>query len=89
MGGHLLMSSKELKRKSVLELVKNKHITLREAARRMNLGYRQTLRVFARFCSDPFANFRTRLEQSDHLGAAAQHGSQLRLRVAARLMSLC
>jgi hypothetical protein len=31
MGGHLLMSSKELKRKSVLELVKNKHITLRRS----------------------------------------------------------
>ncbi len=52
MGGHLLMSRKELKRKSVLELAQNKHITLREASRRMKLGYRQTLRVYARFCSE-------------------------------------
>ena len=52
MGGHLLMSRKELKRKSVLELAQNKHITLQEASRRMKLGYRQTLRVYARFCSE-------------------------------------
>lgn len=52
MGGHLLMSRKELERKSVLELVQNKHITLSEAARRMKLSYRHALRVYARFCSD-------------------------------------
>ena len=51
MGGHLLMSRKELKRKSILELVANKHITLGNAAERMNLCYRQTLRVYARFCA--------------------------------------
>jgi hypothetical protein len=46
---HLLMSRKELLRNSVLELVKSKRITLAEAAKRMKLGYRQTLRVYARF----------------------------------------
>lgn len=51
MGGHLLMSRKELQRKSILELVANKHITLQGAAERMNLSYRQTLRVYARYCS--------------------------------------
>ncbi len=51
MGGHLLMSHKELKRKTVLELVKNKHITLRMAAQRMRLSYRQTLRIYKRFCA--------------------------------------
>jgi len=35
MGGHLLMSRKELKHKSVLELAQNKHITLQEASRRI------------------------------------------------------
>ncbi len=50
MGGHLLMSRKELQRKSVLELVVNKHITLQDASQRMMLSYRQTLRVYSRFC---------------------------------------
>ena len=49
MEGHLLMSRKELDRKSVLELVLAKHLTLVEASQRMHLSYRQTLRVFARF----------------------------------------
>ena len=49
MEGHLLMSRKELGRKSVLELVKSGRITLVEAAKRMKLSYRQTLRVSARF----------------------------------------
>ncbi len=49
MEGHLLMSRKELERKSVLELVQAKRLTLVEASERMHLSYRQTLRVFARF----------------------------------------
>ncbi len=49
MEGHLLMSRKELHRKSVLELVEAKRLTLVEASKRMQLSYRQTLRVFARF----------------------------------------
>ena len=49
MEGHLLMSRKELGRKSVLELVKSGRITLVEAAKRMKLSYRQTLRVYTRF----------------------------------------
>ncbi len=49
MKGHLLMSRKELRRKSVLELVAAKRLTLVEASERMQLSYRQTLRVFARF----------------------------------------
>lgn len=49
MEGHLLMSRKELQRKSILELVQTKRITLVEAAERMNLSYRQTLRVYKRF----------------------------------------
>lgn len=52
MGGHLLMNREELQRKSILELVANKHITLRNAAKRMNLSYRQTLRVYARYRSE-------------------------------------
>jgi len=49
MEGHLLMSRKELGRKSILELVKGKRITLVQASKRMHLSYRQTLRVYARF----------------------------------------
>ena len=52
MEGHLLMSRKELHRKSVLELVLAKRLTLREASKRMGLSYRQTLRVYARFVKD-------------------------------------
>jgi len=49
MEGHLLMSRKELERKSILELVKDGRMTLVEAARRMKLSYRQALRVYERF----------------------------------------
>ena len=49
MEGHLLMSHKELHRKTVLELVLAKRLRLVEASERMHLSYRQTLRVFARF----------------------------------------
>ncbi len=52
MEGHLLMSRKELERKTILELVKDKRITLVQACKRMHLGYRQTLRVYERFVSE-------------------------------------
>lgn len=51
MKGHLLMSHKERQRKSALELVQSGGITLVEASRRLDLSYRQTLRVYARFVS--------------------------------------
>ena len=49
MEGHLLMSHKELDRKSVLELVRVGHMTLIEAAGRLRLSYRQLLRVYKRY----------------------------------------
>lgn len=49
---HLLMSCKELARKSILELVLAGQITLVEASRRMGLSYRQALRVKERFERD-------------------------------------
>lgn len=49
MEGHLLMSRKELRRKTELELVQAGRITLVEACERMHLSYRQALRVFERF----------------------------------------
>jgi len=52
MEGHLLMSREELKRKSVLELVHTGRKTLVKAARDMELSYRQTLRVYARFVAE-------------------------------------
>ena len=52
MKGHLLMSHKERQRKSALELARSGVITLVEASRRMELSYRQTLRVYARFVSE-------------------------------------
>ena len=52
MEGHLLMSRKELHRKTVLEMVQNGHITLREAAHRLKLSYRHLLRIYHRFGSE-------------------------------------
>lgn len=52
MEGHLLMSRKELHRKSVLELVAADRISLVEASRRLTLSYRQTLRVYGRFVEE-------------------------------------
>ena len=43
------MSRKELYRKSVLEMVQNGQLTLVSASSCLNLSYRQTLRVYARF----------------------------------------
>jgi len=50
--GHLKMSRKELRRKSLLELVECGHMSLAEAARRMEVSYRQALRIRARFVSE-------------------------------------
>lgn len=50
MKGHLIMSSKERRRLKVLTLVKASKITLKEASFRMDLSYRQTLRVYHRYC---------------------------------------
>lgn len=52
MEGHLLMSCKELYRKTIVELVQCKRITLVEASVRLCLSYRQTLRVYGRFLSE-------------------------------------
>lgn len=52
MEGYLLMSRKELLRKSILELVESRRLTLVEASTRLCLSYRQTLRVYQRFLSE-------------------------------------
>ena len=52
MEGHLVMSRKELRRKSVLEVVQSGGMSLVEASERMALSYRQTLRVYQRFVSE-------------------------------------
>jgi hypothetical protein len=52
MEGHLLMSREELYRKTTLELVQSKRLTLVEASVRLCLSYRQTLRVYGRFLSE-------------------------------------
>jgi transposase len=49
MKGHLLMSRKELDRKSLLDLVVEKHMSVAEMARRTGLSYRHTLRIRDRF----------------------------------------
>ena len=49
MKGHLVMSIKELQRKSILERVENKEMSLIEASMKMELSYRQAKRVWKRF----------------------------------------
>ena len=80
MKGHLLMSRKELDRKSVLELVLAKHLTLVEASKRMHLSYRQTLRVFTRFSTEGDAGLvhRRRGQRSNRAYAAAYREKVLR-----------
>lgn len=46
MGDLLIMSKKELRRKSVLDLVKLGQITRLDASKRLNLSYRQTKRIY-------------------------------------------
>jgi len=50
MEGHLLMSAKERRHKSVLEEVDRKRMTIQEAARRLGLSYRHCRRLYKRFC---------------------------------------
>lgn len=49
MGDLLIMSKKELRRKSILDLVKIGQITLLDASKRLYLSYRQTRRIYKRY----------------------------------------
>lgn len=49
MGDLLIMSKKELKRKSIFDLVKNGDITRLDASKRLRLSYRQTRRSYQRY----------------------------------------
>lgn len=52
MEGHLMMSSKERRRKSVFDRVLSGEMTLREASERLGLSYRQTRRSYQRFVAE-------------------------------------
>ncbi len=49
MGDKLIMSKKELRRKSIFDLIKNGQITQKDASKRLNLSYRQTKRSYQRY----------------------------------------
>lgn len=49
MGDKLIMSKKELKRKSIFELVKAGHLSRQDASVRLGLSYRQTRRSYQRY----------------------------------------
>ena len=49
MEGHVLLSRKELARKREFVLVKQGYLTLKKAARRLGLSYRQTRRAYRRY----------------------------------------
>jgi len=48
----LIMGARELKRKTVMESVKAGYMTLLEAAKRLSVSYRQTLRIYKRFLAE-------------------------------------
>lgn len=50
MGDFLIMSKKELRRKTLFEAVKNEKMTLVECQERLGISYRQTTRSFKRYC---------------------------------------
>lgn len=52
MGDLLIMSKKELRRKSILELVKLGQLTQKDAAKRLYLSYRQLKRVYKRYLQE-------------------------------------
>jgi transposase len=49
MGDRLIMSKKERQRKALLEGVKQGHMTLKEAAKRLKISYRQSKRIWKRY----------------------------------------
>lgn len=49
MGDLLIMSKKELRRKSILDMVKNGQINQKDASKRLGLSYRQTKRIYSRY----------------------------------------
>jgi transposase len=52
MGDLLIMSKKELRRKSILELVKQGMLSQRDASQRLSLSYRQLKRVYRRYIQE-------------------------------------
>lgn len=52
MGDLLIMSKKELRRKSIFDLIKNGHITRLDASKRLCLSYRQTKRAYQRYLKE-------------------------------------
>ena len=52
MGDLLIMSKKELRRKSILDMVKHGHLTKKDAAKRLYLSYRQLRRIYNRYVKE-------------------------------------
>lgn len=52
MGDRLIMSKKELRRKSIFDLVKSGQLTQLDASKRLYLSYRQTKRAYQRYLKD-------------------------------------
>lgn len=52
MGDRLIMSKKELRRKSILDLVKIGQLSQVDASKRLNLSYRQTKRIYQRYLKE-------------------------------------
>lgn len=49
MGDLLIMSKKELRRKSILDMVKNNQISIKDASSRLSISYRQMRRIYKRY----------------------------------------
>jgi hypothetical protein len=68
MGDKLIMSKKERQRKALLEGVKQGHLTLKEAAKRLKTSYRQSKRIWKRYRAEEDAGLvhRSRGRRSSH-----------------------
>ena len=68
MGDYLIMSAKELKRKTILEEVRSGRISLQDAALRLEVSYRQVKRIKKRYISEGDAGLvnRSRGKASSH-----------------------
>ena len=52
MGDLLIMSKKELRRKSIFDLVRLGQLTQLDASKRLHLSYRQTKRAYQRYVKE-------------------------------------
>jgi len=84
MGDKIIMSKRELKRKSILERVRNGEMSQKDASIRLGLSYRQTRRIYQRFIlsGDEGLVHRSRGKRSSNAYSAGLHEKVINLYMA-------